>query len=140
SVDGLHQARLQLEREIEFEHVRALDDEYDIALVLDGTLPFSRLTGRPCLWLTHSPDLEQVDFFSEEACLAQAGTLVGTLVAQGYERFIGVPSHLNLAQWFADPQDHDARPGLSLFYGVDRIQDVFSYGDAAVVCGFGVIE
>lgn len=138
SVDGFPQARLQLEREIEFEHARALAAEYDIALVLDGTLPFGRLTGRPGLWLTHSPDLEQVDFFSEEACLAQAGTLVGTLVAQGYEQFIGVPSHLNLAQWFADPQYHDARPGLSFLSGVERIQGVFSNGDAVVVGGFGV--
>lgn len=138
SEDGYPQARLQLEREIEFEHARALAHEYDVALVLDGTLPFGRLTGRPGLWLKYSPDLEAVDFFSDEACLAQAATCVGTLAAQGYEQFIGVPSQLNLAQWFADPQYHDARPGLSFLSGVERIQVVFANGDSAVVGGFGV--
>ena len=138
SEGGYPQARLQLEREIEFEHARALAREYDIALVLDGTLPFGRLTGRAGLWLQHSPELEAVDFFSDDACLAQAGTLVGTLAAQGYEQFIGVPTHLSLAQWFADPQYHDVRPGLSFLSGVERIQVVFANGDNAVVGGFGV--
>ena len=138
SADGYPQARLLLERELEFEHARALAQEYDIALVLDGALPFGRLTGRPGLWLNYSPELGEIDFFSDEACLAGAGTLVGTLLEQGYEQFIGVPSYLNLAQWFADPQYHDVRPGLSFLSGVERIQVVFANGDAAVVGGFGV--
>lgn len=138
SEDGYPQARLQLERELEFEHARALAQEYDIALVLDGTLPFGRLTGRAGLWLKHSPELGGVDYFSDEACLAQAGTLVGTLLEQGYEQFVGVPPHLSLAQWFADPQYHDVRPGLSFLSGVERIQVLFANGDAAVIGGFGV--
>lgn len=138
SEDGYPQARLQLEREVEFEHARALAEEYDIALVLDGTLPLGGLIGRPGLWLRHSPDLGAVDFYSDEACLAQAGALVGTLADRGYEQFAGVPPHLSLAQWFADPQYHDARPGLSFLSGVERIQVLFANGDAAVVGGFGV--
>ncbi len=138
SEDGFPQARLQLKREVEFEHARALAEEYDIALVLDGTLSLGHLIGRPGLWLRHSPELGTVDFYSDEACLAQAGALVGTLAAQGYEQFIGVPSQLSLAQWFADPQYHDVRPGLSFLSGVERIQVLFANGDAAVVGGFGV--
>lgn len=138
SEDGFPQARLQLEREVEFEHARALAEEYEIALVLDGALPFGGLIGRPGLWLKHSPALGDVDYFSDEACLAQAGALVGDLVDQGYKQFLGVPPHLSLAQWFADPQYHDARPGLSFLSGVERIQAMFANGDKAVVGGFGV--
>lgn len=138
SEDGYPQARLQLERELDFEHVSALAEQYDIALVLDGTLPFDALIGRPGLWLKLPSTLTEVDFFSEEACLAQAATLVGTLAEQGYEQFRGVPPLLNVAQWFADPQYHDARPGLSFLSGVERIQVVFANGDKAVVGGFGV--
>ena len=138
SEDGFPQARLQLERHVEFEHARALAEEYEIALVLDGALPFGALTGRPGLWLKHSPALGVVDYYSDEACLAQAGALVGELLEQGYEQFLGVPPHLSVAQWFADPQYHDARPGLSFLSGVERIQAMFANGDMAVVGGFGV--
>lgn len=138
SDDGFPQARLQLEREHEFEHARALAEQYGIALVLDGTMRFGRLTGRPGLWLKHSPKLDEIDFFSEEACLAQAGVLVSTLAEQGYEQFRGIPPLLNLAQWFADPQYHDVRPGLSFLSGVERIQAIFANGDKAVVGDFGV--
>ncbi|MDO5667451.1 MAG: hypothetical protein Q4G44_06470 [Alcaligenaceae bacterium] len=138
SDDGFPQARLQLQREHEFEHARALAEEYDIALVLDGTMRLGRLTGRPGLWVKHSQKLSEVDYFSEEACLAQAGTLVSTLAQQGYEQFRGVPPLLTLAQWFADPQYHDVRPGLSFLSGVERIQVLFANGETAVVGGFGV--
>lgn len=138
SEDGYPQARLELEREIDFEHAIALAQEYDVALVLDGTLAFGRLIGRPGLWLKHSPSLEQVEFFSDDACLAQAGTRVGVLAQQGYEQFIGVPTHLTLAQWFAAPQYHDVRPGFTFLSGVERIQGLFANGDTAVIGGFGV--
>lgn len=138
SSDGYPQARLQLERTLDFDHVRALAEQYDIALVLDGTLPFDALIGRPGLWLKLPQTMEAPDFFSEEACLAPATTLVGTLLEQGYEQFRGVPPLLNLAQWFADPHYHDMRPGLSFLSGVERIQVVFANGDKAVVGGFGV--
>lgn len=138
SVDGFPQARLHLSRPQDFEHVRALALEYDVALVLDGTLSFGQLTGRAGLWLTHSADVAAVDYFSDEACLAQAGAKVGELAAQGYEQFLGVPPYLSVAQWFAEPSYHDVRPGCSFLSGVERIHAVFADGAEAVMGDFGV--
>ena len=131
-------AEVTIERTGDSKHILALCREYQVSMILAGSAPEQSLFGRDCLIVRLGSGLRSLEHLGEQACLAQAGVLVGQLYALGYQQFARVPSHLTIAQWLANPAYHDCRPYFSFLSGVERLYALFSDESEAVLGDFGV--
>ncbi|WP_034280790.1 hypothetical protein [Advenella kashmirensis] len=136
--DGYHSARIPLHHLGDLPSLRQLCQEYDVALVLDGTATEKSMIGRSCLIVESGQGLSGTEAIGDHACLALPGTTVAQMQALGYEQFSHVPPGLTLAQWLAMPQWHDCRPGCTASSGLERVHALFADGQTAVLGGFGV--
>jgi len=136
--DGYHCARVLLQDLGDLPSLRQLCQEYDVAMVLEGTATADTIIGRSCLIVSAGVRLSGTEALGEHACLALPGTSVAHMQALGYEQFSQVPPELTLAQWLAMPQWHDCRPGCTANSGLERVHALFADGQTAVLGGFGV--
>ncbi len=131
-------AEVTIERAGDSKHILALCREYHVSMILAGSAPTNSLFGRDCLIVHLGHGLREIEDIGEQACLAQAGVLVGQLYSRGYKQFARVPGYLTIAQWLANPDYHDTRPYHSFLSGVERIHALFSDESEAVLGDFGV--
>ena len=136
--DGYYSARIVLQDLGDLPSLRQLCQEYDVAMVLDGTATADTIIGRSCLIVGMGPRLAGTEALGEHACLALPATRVAHLQEQGYGQFADVPPELTLAQWLAMRQWHDCRPGCTASSGLERVHALFADGQTAVLGGFGV--
>lgn len=136
--NGYYSAKIRLQRLADLPSLRQLCHEYDIAMVLEGTASPASIIGRSCLVVESGESLSGSEALGEHACLVLPGTPVGHLQAQGFAQFSHVPATLTLAQWLAQPQWHDCRPGYTGLSGLERVHALFADGQNAVLGGFGV--
>ncbi len=136
--DGYYCARVVLQDLGDLPSLRQLCQEYDVAMVLEGTATAATIIGRSSLIVSAGSRLHGTEALGEHACLALPGTAVAHMQALGYEQFSHVPSELTLAQWLAMPQWHDCRPGCTANSGLERVHALFADGQTAVLGGFGV--
>ncbi len=136
--DGYYSARILLHHLDDLPSLRQLCQEYDVALVLDGTATEKSVIGRSCLIVESGQALSGTEAIGDHACLALPGTTVAQMQALGYEQFSQVPPGLTLAQWLAMPQWHDCRPGCTASSGLERVHALFADGQTSVLGGFGV--
>lgn len=137
-IDGFYSASIVLQNLKDLPSLRQLCQEYDVAMVLDGTATADTIIGRSSLMIEMGPDLAGTEALGEHACLALPGTTVAHMQSQGYMQFSQVPADLTLSQWLAMPQWHDCRPGCTASSGLERVHALFSDGQTAVLGGFGV--
>lgn len=136
--DGYHYATVVVQDLGDLPSLRQLCQEYDVAMVQEGTATAATIIGRSSLIVSTGARLRGTETLGDHACLALPGTLVAHMQALGYEQFSQVPPELTLAQWLAMPQWHDCRPGCTANSGLERVHALFADGQTAVLGGFGV--
>ena len=99
--DGYHFAHIVLNELDDLPSLRQLCQEYDVAMVQEGTATAATMIGRSALIVGTGPRLQGTEALGEHACLALPGTRVAQMQAMGFEQFARVPSELTLAQWLA---------------------------------------
>ncbi|MGO1767786.1 MAG: hypothetical protein ACTH1W_11000 [Advenella sp.] len=137
-INGYDSARIVLQDLGDLPSLRQLCQEYDVAMVLEGTATPHTIIGRSSLIVGMGSQLAGTEALGEHACLALPATRVAHMQEQGYAQFSHVPPELTLAQWLAMPQWHDRRPGCTASSGLERVHALFADGQTAVLGGFGL--
>ncbi len=132
-------ARLTLEQAGDIHHVRALCEQYDVVLALDGLALPSRPRDLPVVWVRPGKGLSRLQPVEAGSSqwFVQPGCTLGQLAQAGLHQFSLLPAHVSVASWLADRSLVDYASGRTAASGLLHASLVLGDGEVVTLGPFG---